>query len=402
MHVRGLGWAMMGGLLTGLAPALVRAQGDDPCARANVDESVRSRCARNLYGERKYVAAARHYERLWLDTGDPKYLYNAAAAREAGGHMAAAQAHWTRYHTSSGVSAAERAEVQLRLEEMRARLVAVTVTVSPGDVLGPAATFWCERGTSRAHEYFEIPAQLVANTTSDSFTLHLEPGTWELRLSPASAFQTYATTRTSVLVSDSPVDLPMALEPSVGQDGATNFDSERVARRLTLGMGGGSGGLALLGIVVVAASAKSGDETSDDARRSLQRVGWGGGMIGAAIGLGAAAGLETLAPTRRRHHIQLGVGAGVAAIGLVSQIAVTALHNDALEGCPTPCHIGQDRRAARGATAALVGVGASLMAGAGVSHLLRVWLPRRREQSRIEAGALMHVHTIGLVVHGSF
>ena len=100
MDVHGRRLALTALLLAGTGPATARAQWDDPCAEMQPDELTRSSCARALYGEREYVAAARHYERLWLDTGTPKYLYNAAAAREAAGHLASALALCCLLYTS--------------------------------------------------------------------------------------------------------------------------------------------------------------------------------------------------------------------------------------------------------------------------------------------------------------
>ena len=369
--------AMAGLLLVALAPGLARAQAVDPCARDHVDEITRSRCARNLYGEREYVAAARHYERLWLDTGDPKYLYNAAAAREAAGHTASALAQWTRYGASPGVSAAERAEVDARLDEMRTRLVPVIVTVTPDEVLGPAATFWCERGEGRTQESFDIPAQLVAAARPGSYVLHLEPGAWELRLSPASAVSTYTTTSATVLVSEDTFDVPMPLASRPMHDGPA-AQNDRVARRLLLGMGSAAGVSTVLGITLLVAG-------TDSSLPGL--VDTGAGFLGAAVGLGVGAALDTRTPTRRRYQIPLGIGAGLASIGVIWHVTARTRGDSASAG-------------SREASAVVLGAGASLAAGAGLSYLLRVWLPRKRQ--RITVGGLVRPHTAGIVLHGSF
>lgn len=378
MHAGRHGLAMVGLLLGALAPGLARAQPDDPCARDHVDEFTRSRCARNLYGEREYLAAARHYERLWLDTGDSKYLYNAAAAREAAGHTASALAQWTRYGASLGVSTAERAEVDERLDEMRARLVPVVVTVTPNEVLGPAATFWCERGEGRTQESFDIPALLVAAARPGSFVLHLEPGAWELRLTPASAMSTYATTTTTVLVSEDTVDLSMPLASRPTYDAHGTAHEKRVAHYLTVDIAGAAGISAVIAIPLLGVGI---------GRFSPDLAGTGAGFLGAAVGLGTAAALETRGPTRRRYQLQVGIGTGLASIGLIAYAITRATSGSEINGGPE-------------VSAALLGAGASLAAGAGMSYLLRVWLPRKRQ--RVTIGGLVRSHTAGIALHGSF
>ncbi len=405
MHAHGRGYALTAVLLGGSSPATAHAWGDDPCAAAQPDELARSGCARALYGQREYVAAARHYERLWLDIGTPKYLYNAAAAREAAGHPASALALWTRYEASPGVEEEERAELKQRLEQMRARLVAVTVTVMPADVLGPGATFWCERAEGVPPESFDIPARLIAGAAPGSFTLYLDPGAWELRLSPASALPEYTTASAPMQVTQSPGQLVMPLSQRSLADAGTPAAPDRDARRLTLGLGGASGGIALLGIIVLAVAKKPPPEgelaDKHATKRSLHRVGGGAGLVGAAIGLGAAAGLETLAPTRRRHYIQLGTGAGLALVGLLMHGILVANFTNSNPGPSVATGYASRQRVLWGTSAAMLGAGAALMAGVGASYLVRVWLPKRR-QRRLTFGGLVHPQAVGLVLHGHF
>ncbi len=409
MHAHGRRYALTALLLGGSSPATAHARGDDPCTEARPDELSRSNCARSLYGEREYVAAARHYERLWLDIGTPKYLYNAAAAREAAGHPASALALWTRYEASPGVEEDERAELKQRIEQIRARLVAITVTVTPANVLGPAATFWCERADGVPPESFDIPARLVADAVPGNFTLYLDPGAWELRLSSASALPEYSTASAPMQVTQSPGKLVLPLSQRSLADTGTPAAPDRDARRLTLGLGGASGGIALLGIIVLAVAKKptpemDGQDTvvdKDESRRFLRHVGLGAGLVGAAIGLGAAAGLETLAATRRRHHIQLGVGGGLALGGLLTHLIVWKVFRDKIGGSSMITEAGvNEQRAPRGISAAMLGAGAALMAGVGMSYLVRIYLPQKRQ--RVSFGGLVHPYTIGLAIAGRF
>jgi hypothetical protein len=403
MHVQGRRYALTALLLAGLGPATTRAQGD-PCAEEQPDERGRSNCARALYSRRDYVAAARHYERLWLDIGTPKYLYNAAAAREAAGHLASALALWTRYEASPGVEGDERAELKQRLDEMRARLVATTVTVTPADVLGPAATFVCQRAGGIPPESFEIPAHLVADDAPGAFTLFLDPGDWELTLLPASAIPEYSRVSAPMQVTRSPGQVELPLTKRALPD-ARPVPPERDVQRLTLGLGGGSAGVAVLGIIVLATNEKPDPMVAtvdtDEAKTFLRRVGLGAGLLGAAFGLGAAAGLETLALTRRRQSIQLGVGGGLAFGGLVAHLAVWRAFHDDSKGSSTVTESSvNEQRASRGISAAVLGAGATLMAGVGLSYLVRVYLPRQRQ--RVGLGGLVHPRTVGLALTGRF
>jgi len=402
MHMQGRRYALTALLLAGLGPGTTRAQGD-PCAEEQPDERARSNCARALYSRRDYVAAARHYERLWLDIGTPKYLYNAAAAREAAGHLASALALWTRYEASPGVEEDERAELKQRLEEMRARLVATKVTVTPADVLGPAATFVCQRAGGIPPESFEIPAHLVADDAPGAFTLFLDPGDWELTLLPASAIPEYSRVSAPMQVTRSPGQVELPLTKRALPD-ARPVPPERDVQRLTLGLGGASAGFAVLGIIVLATNEKPDSMPTVDTTESkafLRRVGLGAGLLGAAFGLGAAAGLETLPLTKRRQSIQLGVGGGLAFGGLVAHLAVWRAFHDDSEGSLTVTESSvNEQRASRGISAAVLGAGATLMAGVGLSYLVRVYLPRQRQ--RVGLGGLVHPRTVGLALTGRF
>ena len=402
MHVQGRRYALTALLLAGLGPATTHAQGD-PCAEEQPDERARSHCARALYSRRDYVAAARHYERLWLDIGTPKYLYNAAAAREAAGHLASALALWTRYEASPGVEEDERAELKQRLDDMRARLVATTVTVTPADVLGPAATFVCERAGGIPPESFEIPAHLVADDAPSAFTLFLDPGDWELTLLPASAIPEYSRVSAPMQVTRSPGQVELPLTKRALPD-ARPVPPERDVQRLTLGLGGASAGVAVLGIIVLATNGRPDSMPTVDTTKSkafLCRVGLGAGLLGAAFGLGAAAGLETLPLTKRRQSIQLGVGGGLAFGGLVAHLAVWRAFHDDSKGSSTVTESSvNEQRASRGISAAVLGAGATLMAGVGLSYLVRVYLPRQRQ--RVGLGGLVHPRTVGLALTGRF
>ncbi len=176
--------------------------------------------------------------------------------------------------------------------------------------------------------------------------------------------------------------------------------------RLRLGLGGTAGGLALIGVLVLALGpGRPAVEASDtsipkrEARFWLRGIGGGAGLLGGAVGLGVAAGLETLPPTRRRYYIQLGAGAGVFLVGLVVHARMVTKFNQA-SGVELREGAADKQPFGRGVSAAMLGAGLSLMAGVGASYLVRVWLPQRRQD--LSLGGLWRPHTIGLAVHGRF
>jgi hypothetical protein len=166
-----------GWLLTAtMAPAIAWAQEPDVCERLGAAEAERSRCAREHYGAREYVTAARIFEELWRNTGAAKYLYNAAAAREAAGSDARALAHWLRYAAISEPSSTEQAEAEGRMSKLRARLITTTIEVTPAAALGPEAALSFERDLGGEVETFDYPVGLLSGAQPGVFTVHLEPG----------------------------------------------------------------------------------------------------------------------------------------------------------------------------------------------------------------------------------
>ncbi len=192
-------WQCTGAWLiaVGVAPAPAWAHAPGICDRPDANEAERGRCARGLYGTREYAAAAQTYENLWLDTRAPKYLYNAAAAREAAGSDARALAHLLRYAAMPDLSAAERVEAEGRMAQLRNRLIATTIEVAPAVALGSAAELRFERTIGADIETIEYPVKLLMSTQPGVFTVHLEPGTWRLRIVPASTVPAYNVENTS-------------------------------------------------------------------------------------------------------------------------------------------------------------------------------------------------------------
>lgn len=110
--------------MTELAPAA------PPTAEVS-PEAARSEEARQFYANQEYVRAAQAYELLYRDVSAAKYLFNAAAAREAAGHDAHAYVALQRYLDHPGLTADERARAEARLASLRNRTTAIQIRLTP-------------------------------------------------------------------------------------------------------------------------------------------------------------------------------------------------------------------------------------------------------------------------------
>lgn len=187
----------------------VAAGSDDSRCTDEPDEATQNRCARQLYAERRYAAAAEVFAAMWQTWGGAKYLYNASEARVAAGSDGWALALLTEYLGTPGLTDSERTEALRRSEELRERLVAVDVEVVPRAALGEAAVLYLERvldggcdGRTPAEnhrsdcwrsvgvvERFSYAFHQVAH--GEGARVHLERGRWKLWIDPASPAAAY-------------------------------------------------------------------------------------------------------------------------------------------------------------------------------------------------------------------
>lgn len=187
----------------------VAAGSDDPRCTDEPDEAAQDRCARQLYAERRYAAAAAAFTAMWRTWGGARYLYNASEARVAAGSDGWALALLAEYLDTPGLTDSERTEALRRSEELRERLVAVDVEVVPRAALGEAAVLYLERVLDGACDR-QAPAENHRSDCSrgvgvverfsyvfhqvahgEGARVHLERGRWTLWIEPDSPAAAY-------------------------------------------------------------------------------------------------------------------------------------------------------------------------------------------------------------------
>lgn len=145
--------------------------------------------AKQLFGEARYHEAAARYEALWATAPTPKYLFNAAMARELAGHEAHAYLHLLRYLALDSLQPAELEKARARLEALKQRTVHLQLLVTPAtDAL--SGTLELEV-TGAPTDIGRVPLTLDADAlrrmsapaAPGTFDLYVEQGTWGLSLS---------------------------------------------------------------------------------------------------------------------------------------------------------------------------------------------------------------------------
>lgn len=153
--------------------------------------------AKALYAEGRFAEAAEIFERLWEEHGASKYLFNAAAAHEAAGREVVALVHYLHYLQLDGVDPGEWKEVRVRIGKLQARLVPVSVKVTPPALTGRVTLI--ARRTDGASTVRAELGWLVGSSDAPE-TIHLTPGTWALRLEVQEAAKEHYTSSGEVMV----------------------------------------------------------------------------------------------------------------------------------------------------------------------------------------------------------
>lgn len=154
-------------------------------------ENTRGEQAKKLYAEHKFAEAAAVYETLWRTTKEPKYLFNAAAAHEAATWDTHALVYFQRYQRIEGMSEAERARAQERIDRLLPRLMMVRVEVSPARALGPSAALRLVRGGTEVRHALRVPLAWLESPEPGIYNVPLELGPWQLELKPATTIEGY-------------------------------------------------------------------------------------------------------------------------------------------------------------------------------------------------------------------
>lgn len=161
---------------------LARAQGAaTPAAGPAAGPSAkdeRAGQASTYYSRGRYVEASLEFEGLWRDFPDePRFLFNAAAARYAAGHYAHTVAYLGEYLAREEVVGEDRKEAQAQLEEARNKVTGLQVSVAiPAGASGEVTVVVkpVARGASDLRPELMVPTR----RSSDMATamVQLEPG----------------------------------------------------------------------------------------------------------------------------------------------------------------------------------------------------------------------------------
>lgn len=171
--------------------------------------------AKQAFTEGRYTEAATQYEALWLSSPTPKFLFNAAMARELAEHEAHAYLHLRRYLALPSLQPAEREKGLARLEALMKRTVRLRVESTPEAQL--TLTLELKPGGA-ATDVGRVPLKLEPETlrliavagAPGAYELYVEPGTWMV----AAEAQGYVTVRRDLSVrSNEPQTADLRLTP---------------------------------------------------------------------------------------------------------------------------------------------------------------------------------------------
>ena len=111
-------------------PSAARGPTDMPSS-VPAPEELRSQQAKQLYIAQRFVESARAYEALYNEFRAPKYLFNAAAAREGAGQDAHSFVALRRFLNHPGLRPEQQAIAEARLQPLRRRTTTLQLEISP-------------------------------------------------------------------------------------------------------------------------------------------------------------------------------------------------------------------------------------------------------------------------------
>lgn len=163
--------------------------------------------AKKMFREQRYPEAALEFERLWLEQRTPKYLFNAAMAREMMGHELQAFVHLNTLVGLPELPEAETTRAKDRIQALRERTVKLRVRVAPADLPAGAlelnARHLGSTGLERPVEVHLDGATLAALAVPGApgaYDLPVEVGGWELEFASSG----YGPGRTSLQATPGP------------------------------------------------------------------------------------------------------------------------------------------------------------------------------------------------------
>lgn len=180
-------------------------------APAVTEEEVR---AKQAFTEGRYTEAATQYEALWSTSPTPKFLFNAAMARELAEHEAHAYLHLRRYLALSSLQPAEREKGLARLDALMKRTVRLRIQSTPEARLtltlelkpGGTAT---DVGRVPLNLDPEVLKLIAVPGTLGAYEMYVETGAWTV----AAEAQGYVATRRELSVrSNEPLTADLRLK----------------------------------------------------------------------------------------------------------------------------------------------------------------------------------------------
>ncbi len=417
------------------SPWLLSQQDADTPARESRTSQVvagskdeRAAQAADYYGRGRYVEAALEFEGLRRDfPDDPKFLFNAGAARYISGHYAHAVAYLTEYVARTDLSNEDRVEAQAQLDEAlnRVRNLAVSVSV-PGDASEiTVIAQHVARGASDLRPDLVYPTPVRGGTAT--VMIPLEPGNWVLR-AQADGF-TEAEQRVEVTRgSDQRAALALQVVPKTETPTTPATQSPvdvpaRVSRPLTIGFAavGGAGIVAGAALIAVGTSKTNGLEDCNIAERktlgcrqdlaqSLTLRDAGAASLGAGVGL-LAGGLTWLIRDGKRRRIAFIAETAVGGLALAGGFAGLSLSSKKFSEANTtstsnwathyPAHSTSAGRAASGAAFGFgIGMVASAITGLIVHH--KYSSKGRNARNSLQMQGALGPGQAGLMVSGRF
>jgi hypothetical protein len=183
-------------------------------------EEQRNEQAKQMYADQRFRDSAHAFEALHREFAGAKYLFNAAAAREAAGDDAHAYVLLQRYIAEPGLSAEQRAQGEARVAPLRSRTTAIRLEIVPRPT-GLVLSLRCGDG-----EVLRLDDEALAVLDREGVTqLWAEPCTWTVEAAapqyrgakvPLEA-TVDAVTVFELELEPEPAPVAAAPEPAVGQ-----------------------------------------------------------------------------------------------------------------------------------------------------------------------------------------
>jgi hypothetical protein len=141
------------------------------------DEALDDR-AKSAYTARRYHEAAQLYDQLWEQRREPRFLYNAAAAHTAAARDLDAAQRYLLYLHHLDTTADDRRDARLSLDQLRARLIALPIALTPPALHAYAIVVATDVDGAR----LELPFHALDRDGDAAPHLYLSPGTWTIEL----------------------------------------------------------------------------------------------------------------------------------------------------------------------------------------------------------------------------